>query len=373
MNRPVLSVLALGALLAPVTTAGAQGAAVAGGVSAYYEQYDLLNTEALGINRLTLLTIPVGARVEVLRGLWFDVATAYATASLRRDDGTESTVSGPTDTQLQLSQAFLGDRVVVGAAYVAPTGVAVFSEEEAAVAGVIAADLLPTRISSWGSGGGLRLSTAASFGSGRSRLGAGAGYAVASSLEPLRDSDFVYRPGNELHLYVSAEHGFGGQTVARVRAGTRQYSGDRIGGENLYQTGARYETIASLAWGAGDDALALLYGGVLHRGVGTVSAAFGDTASQTVLVAGGGLRIATPGGWTLVPTADTRLVRRSDGLNQGRLSSVGAEAELPLGPLTFVPSLRARFGKALPWSGAAASVRGTELQIALRYSTGRRE
>jgi hypothetical protein len=69
---------------------------------------------------------------------------------------------------------------------------------------------------------------------------------------------------------------------------------------------------------------------------------------------------------------DVRLLRRSDGLNQGRLVGVGADVEVPLGAVMLVPSVRTRAGMLLPWSENRVSVRGLELGLMLRTAGGAR-
>lgn len=357
------------ASLLVVAAAGAGRAqlpSVAAASGIVVEHYELLNAGPLGMRSLTLVSLPLAARTEAMRGLWVDVSGAYAHGTLQLAEGGSASVSGLTDTHLRVSKSLLDDRLVVSLGYLAPTGHSVYTDEEAAVAGVVAADLLPTRISTWGSGGGFTLSTVATTTVGLFRVGGGGGYSIASSFEPLRDQEFVYRPGNELQLHAFAERELGRYGKAMLRLGTRRYGNDEIGGENLYQAGARYEALGSVVLAAGGGAQAVTYAGVLHRGAGTASEEFGDAASQSVFVIGAGLRVGLYR-VTLAPSVDVRLVRRSDGLNQGRLVGIGADVEVPLGAFTLVPSLRTRVGTVLPWDDATVSVRGTELAVGLRF------
>ena len=93
-----------------------------------------------------------------------------------------------------------------------------------------------------------------------------------------------------------------------------------------------------------------------------------ETPAQDLYSAGVGFRIPR-GITTLLTNADLRLFRRSDGVGQGHLASVGASAEWPLGSVMALPTLRGRFGKALLWDGAESSVRGVEIGLGLRYRT----
>jgi hypothetical protein len=370
-----------GAALATLLTAaavpmGAQMPHVAGGAAFTVEHYDLSNAEALGIRSVTLLALPIGARVQVTRLISVDVASAYAVGTLRLAGNRTATLSGMTDTEVRASVALLDERLVVGATYFAPTGHASYTDDEALVAGVMASDLLPTRVSAWGSGGAYGLSASMSVPAGAFRLGGGAGFALASEYSPLRDQEFVYRPGNELMLHVYADRELGRVGRATLRLGTRQYSDDVVraeaaGGQNIYQAGPRYEALASVALLLGEYGQAVMYAGTMHRGAGTGSERFGDLHTQDLMVAGAGARVPIRQ-LTMAPFMDVRLLRRSDGLNQGRLVGVGADVEVPLGAVMLVPSVRTRAGMLLPWSENRVSVRGLELGLMLRTAGGAR-
>jgi hypothetical protein len=372
MNRTTILTLTAGWLTfgSLAAAAGAQqvGDAVTG---VTVEHYTLLAPEVLGIRSITVTAVPFAARVQAMPNLWIDVAGAYANGSLRLSDGSTLTLTGPTDTELRATLSLLDDRLALGVGYLAPTGPSSYTAEEAAVAGVAAADLLPLRVSNWGTGGGLSLSTSLAIPAGAFRLSATAGYTIASEFEPLADDAFVFRPGNETLLQLRADRPLTRTSTATLRLGMRQYADDAIGGENIYQAGTRLDALASLSFAVGLDATGLAYAGVLRRNAGTESERFGDIATQDVMLIGSAFRIVSPG-WTLLPSTDLRIVRRSDGYGQGYLSAVGVGAEFPFGAVTVTPAVRGRFGRLYPWDGETVSVRGEELSLTIRLGGGSR-
>ena len=102
-----------------------------------------------------------------------------------RSDGSTSTIRGFTDTELRATIPVRTGSTSFSLTGVAilPTGMESQEADEVAVAGVIAADLLPLRISNWGGGGGYALSAAAAHAFGHLNLGFSAGYQIASEFE----------------------------------------------------------------------------------------------------------------------------------------------------------------------------------------------
>ncbi|HEX6068412.1 MAG TPA: hypothetical protein VFZ18_01270, partial [Longimicrobiaceae bacterium] len=78
-----LSTLAALALLAPSDSA-AQGLPWGLGAGFGYETYDFADTDAVGMERLSLWTVPLVAHLEPARWLDLDVDGAYAEGELVR-------------------------------------------------------------------------------------------------------------------------------------------------------------------------------------------------------------------------------------------------------------------------------------------------
>lgn len=346
--------------------AGAQGfTAVTGG---FFESYEFLAPEAAGVRRISLATVPVGAQVPVIDRVSLELRSAFAHGAMTRDDGTEVTLSGFTDTELRANLEVVREILTVSAAALLPTGQASQSFEESELAGLVAADLLPFRISNWGSGGGAGFVTSFAVPVGDFGVGLSAGYTVGQEFEPIAEDELAYRPGDELRLRMVIDRNFGASSKASLIVGGQTYQDDELDGAGVFEPGDRYEAIGSFAFRSGAQSSAVVYGGFQHRDAGMLLGETLETPAQDLYSAGVGFRIPR-GITTLLTSADVRVFRRSDGVGQGHLASLGASAEWPLGSVMALPTLRGRFGKALLWDGAESSVRGVEIGLGLRYRT----
>lgn len=338
---------------------------VAGG---FFETYEFLDPTVLGIERVSLATAPFGARVPVIDRLTLEASSAFAFGAMTRSDGSEVTLSGLTDSEVRADVEILRDVLTISAAALLPTGESTQTLEEAELAGLIAADLLPFRISNWGSGGGAAVVSTFTIPVGDFGFGLSAGYTMGQEFEPLAEDEIAYRPGDEIRVRMVIDRDFGASSKASLIVGGRTYQEDELSGASVYQPGDRFEATGMFAFRAGGQSTGVAYGGYQHRNEGVLLDAELETPAQDLFTAGVGFRIPR-GITTLMPSADVRIYRRSDGVAQGYLASVGASAEWPLGPVELIPTLRGRFGEALLWDGAESSVRGAELGIGIRYST----
>ncbi|MDB4950017.1 MAG: hypothetical protein JWM27_2666 [Gemmatimonadetes bacterium] len=348
----------------------AQPGAPAGSVGAGWETYRFANASAAGIRTVSLLTLPWGVRAPLGRGVTLDVSGAYARGSLTREDGTTATLGGLTDTQVRLARTFGRDRVTLALAGSIPTGHSRNTPGQAEVANAVSADLLPFRISNWGTGGGVGLSAAVAqrwrgFG-----IGASGGYTVARSYEPFSETDggtLAYRPGDEARLRVAADHGVGRSSKAALQVTWQHFDTDRFGGANLYRAGDRLQAVASLQ-GVLGGYNAVAWGGLLHRGHGTsLDARSPGAPVQDLWLGGAGLRV--PYGRAAVTWgADGRLFRVADGQGQGWYAGIGGTGEVPAGRLTLLPAAHLRLGRVVAAADRRSAVRGVDLGLSLRRS-----
>lgn len=358
--------LVLGALLASALVPGVASAQVGFGAGASFETYTFAEPANRGIESISLLTLPVQARVTVFRSLMLDLSGAYASGAVTMADGTEATVSGPTDTDVGLTWAFGRDRGTVGAFVALPTGHSTHTAEEAIAAGMVAADLLPFRITNWGAGGGAGVHGSYSVPLGSWNVGASAGYRMAREFEPITEPEFSYQPGDELRVRVGIDRTFGRSGKLNLALAGWFYGEDAQDDNALYQSGNRYQALGSYAFRAGYRSMAVLYAGVLHRENGVFIAGDFDTPSQDLLLGGAGMRMPL-GGVTLLPSVDVRVFRREDGLNQGWLGGLGLAADVPAGPLTITPSARYRYGNAVMAEDVESGISGFALALVARY------
>jgi hypothetical protein len=353
------------ALASPAAAQRADGLPWTAGAGVRMESYAFADADRVGIDQVRLVTVPLVTETRVAGRVRVGIAGAWASAALRHPDGTESTLSGLTDTELRLSLPLAGDRVMVTGFAVLPTGKERLSEEEMQVGSVIASDLLPFSISHWGSGGGFGGSVALARRLGPVGVGASGGFRASREYQAFEGEGAAYRPGNEAFLRLAVDRSFGaGKATLLVSA--HRYAHDRLDGGNLYRAGDRWQLIGSYSFAGGRRASGVVYAGVLHRENGSSLAELaGDVPSQALYLAGAGARV-TVGRGALLPSVDARVFRAADGVGQGYGVGVGASAEVPAGAVVLVPSARLRLGNVLVRDDSRSAFTGMELGFTLR-------
>jgi hypothetical protein len=370
---PALSLLVA---LAPATAAAQGGSPpvlqdLRGGMAAAFETYGFSDAQQTGIDHVSLLTVPFGARTRLLGSSSLEVSGAYARGQLTHQDGTTVTLAGFTDTQIALAVPLKQDVATVTAIASLPTGVSRMTADEAIVAGVVASDLLPFRISNWGAGGAAGVSGAVAHSLGAVGIGASASYLVGHEYDLVEPGAFAYRPGNQLRARVAVDLSTGPAGKASLQL-TYLHSGeDQLAGANVFRAGDRIQGMGSYAFAAGTRTAGIAYAGVMHRAQGAYLVVLGPTPSaENVFVAGGGFRVAVARA-VLLPSLDLRILRRSDGLGEGEVTGIGGSAELPVrAGLTLLPSARARLGRVLLSQGNSSGFTGVDLAIGVRFGAG---
>lgn len=369
----VLPALLLGGLiLGTPGSAWAQGvpAPFSAGAGAQFQHFDFSDGPAIGLESISLLSVPMLARIRLGGPVRVEASTTFARGELSRPGGQSVTLSGLTDSQLRLVTDLVEDRVTVTAALSVPTGADGFSAEEAGLAGAIAADLLPFAISSWGTGGGVGGGVSVFQPAGDFGLGFSAGYMVPGEFTPVDQAEFQYRPGATLSLQGVVDYTVGQAGRAALQLAYSRFQDDEIEGQNLFRSGDRIQVRASYSFAAGAMGSGVVYGGYLHRSEGTFLDDVRARPSQGLFFAGGGVRQPWRG-MTLVPSAELRVQRRDDGEDQGTLAGAGLELEVPAGGALLVPRLMLRGGSVLIREGIESGVLGVEAGVSLRHGRGR--
>lgn len=372
VRRTAVAAGAVAALLMAGRPAAGQGAVGpdrerAGlGAGVALESYRFAEPARTGIESLMLLSMPFGARAPLLGRSSLEATGAWARARLVHADGRATTLAGPTDTELRLRVPFGRDAATLHGVVVLPTGVERMGEAEAEVAGAIAADLLPFRITHWGAGGGAGLGATYATTLGGFGVGAGASFIIGREFEPVDADSFAYRPGDTYRINIAVDRTLGLRSKAALQVAFQHHGDDAVNGTNLYRAGRRWQAIASYAFAAGANGAAATYAGVMHRGSGTPLTGIAlETPAQDLFIAGAAARFAVRGG-VLLPAVDARVFRSDDGVGQGWVATAGAAGEWPLGGITAVPSLRARVGHVTVRQGRESGITGVELGLALR-------
>ena len=316
---------------------------VTSGAGIVVEGYRFQEEAAELIEGVVLVTVPVDVRARLASTVELAVQGRYATATLFLPEGDELTLQGLTDTEVRLSVAPMGGTLSFTLIGYLPTGNSTHGPEEAAVAGLIASDVLPFRISHWGTGGGVALHGAASRRFGTVGAGIAASWRFSTEYEPL--AGIAYQPGNELRIRGALDFDLGSATRLSVAGTWYDYSDDRLEGQNLYRSGDRMEGFASLAFPMGRRGAGAVYGGLLHRENGTFldpGAPVGP--AQELLLAGFRSRLPL-GSVFYIQSFDARFFQPEDGLGEGWMLGTEAAFQIPAGPLTLTPTVGGRLGR----------------------------
>lgn len=362
------AILVVTALPLAVSGVAAQSSGVELAPRVTLESYRFSEPTSAGIETLSLLTFDVKAYAALGR-VALDVYGAFARGMLTRPDGSDISVSGLTDTRLQLTVPVVRDIWTISAIGMVPTGNSELSEAEAEVAGAIAADLLPFRVSNWGSGGGFGFNSDLAGTMGEFGVGIGATYLVGREFELDAAGEFAYRPGNLLAVRAAIDRNVGRGGTLSLQLTLQHSSDDQGNGANFYRSGDRYQAVASYGFTAGTRASGLIYGGLLHRSTGVFLLDSTPAPAENLVMAGGAFRIRA-GATLLQPIAEFRLLRRDDGQGQGYLAGAGASAEWRLATAVAVaPTVRARFGNVLLRAGQESGFTGLDVGMTIRFGS----
>ncbi|HEX9108778.1 MAG TPA: hypothetical protein VF832_16145, partial [Longimicrobiales bacterium] len=230
-------------LLLLLGPAALRAQAPGGGLSAGYESYRFSDPEQTGMKTVSLLTVPLAARVPLFAGAALDLHGAWARGTMQLADGSTVTLQGPTDTQIGLVLPLKRDVASLTAVALLPTGVQKETLDEALVAGVLASELLPFRISNWGAGGAGGMAAALEHAFGRFGVGGSASYLVARRYSLLQETGFAYRPGNQLRARLAFDATTGATGKASLQLTYLHSSEDAVDGTNLFRPGDRFQAM----------------------------------------------------------------------------------------------------------------------------------
>ncbi len=354
------------------TPAAAQVTRPTVGASLSWQSYSFDAATTLGIEKLGLASLYFSAATPLIDRLSLSVTGAWAKGAMSQAGGEQLDISGLTDTQVSLTYS-ANEFINLSGIFVAPTGKESQTLKESIVAGAMASDLFPFKVSNWGSGGGMGVNASLAHPAGPVGVGLSVGLIGGREFKPLGEGQFAYRPGTLVRIVGALDGTVGQASKASLQVTYHRYGSDQIDGANLFQSGDRLQALASLAFPVGGGTNGIAYGGVTHRQRSTLleSVIFAqDSPSQNLFVVGGGFR--TPlGSRVLQPDAELRVLRRSDSAGQGFDLRVGTSLELRNGGSTLAPSARVHYGKLEVRPGDKGSFFGFELGLTARLRGAR--
>lgn len=320
------------------------------------------------LQEVLLLSVPVGGRATLGERLTLELGGYYAFGHVVRPGRRTATLSGLTDASVRASYR-VADALTVAAVGKIPTGRTGYSVSELDVVGVMASDLFPFRISSWGTGGGVggQVLTSREFGSVRTALSVG--YFRAGEFDPLEEQLVAYRPGDNLNARAVMEAPVGEAGQVAVQLGYEWYAEDELESTNVFEPGNRWEALGRYSFPVGRTASGFVYGGYRGRDRGVPLRLLQPSASQDLFLVGGGLRTRVAG-VRVRPGLDARLLSRGDDRSEGFDIRVGGEAEWELGRVQLVPSVHGHLGHLSSLQDAGSVFYGFEVGVSVRSGRG---
>lgn len=357
-------------------------AAQAFGAGAHFQGYRFDDPAIAGVESVGLFVMPFAAAGE-LGAVSVGLSGAYARGTATGPAGAEAELSGPTDTELVLTYRPGPDWLMISASSALPTGRGSLSTEESFVGALVAAELLPFEIASWGSGGDMGGEVAVATQAGEWGVGMAAGYRFARGYEPVPDLPFTYQPGDQLQLRFAADRNVAEASTLSFLLGFQHFTDDELENVNLFRAGTRVQSLVTYAFPLGLRSSALVFAGVNHRADGAVlteePALDGatDSPSQRLYMTGANLRIPLGRGSAILPKAELMVFRASDGASQGWVGTLGPTLDLRLSgnastrQVFLSPSLMLRRGHVIVQEGSVSDFSGWEVGLTLRVVSGR--
>jgi hypothetical protein len=331
-----------------------------------FEARGLSFQSGLGIKSVSEFAVPFGVVWPASTRLSFDVGGSYASVTRKDETGSQS-LSGLTDIQARGVFQLLPDLAVLTVGVNLPTGKTKLTKDQLVAAGVVASDLIPFPVSSFGSGFNVTTGLALAVPVAGWALGAAGSYRQSGGFTLLADSSATYKAGGEFRVRLGADR-IVGQSRVSLGLTYSTFGQDEFGGSAILQSGKRWISQASWSFPIGNLGLAV-YAWDMYLGAGTYPIN-GQPVPKRNVLALGGVASLQMGKNVLRPQIEYR--NHTVGVSQlsqaGKLLSLGARYQMPIGERYAVfPSARFDTGNVVnPQTAQAVSFTGWNFGVTLR-------
>jgi len=357
-------------LVAPLLAVLAVTAAPAVGSAIEYQYIDFTDPAQSRLQSVSLLTMPLSGRAVVAEDLRLQIGSTLAWGDAVRLDGSESSVSGITDTDVSLSYTFGRDVLTVTAIGRLPTGKSEYTGQELDVAGVLASDLFPFRLSNWGTGGGAGFQATTTGSVGETRTALSVGYFRSGEFDPIEGRVTAYRPGDNLNARGALNVPTGEAGHLDLQLALQWFGDDQLQEATVFSAGNRYEAVARYTYPVMERSAVYLYSGYQNREEGTRLQLNQPTASQDLVLLGAGARIRLEDGLVLRPRLDTRILNRGDDTSEGYDVRAGTRLEWATGGLILGSMVRGHLGHLTVQEGLESGFFGFDLGFTVGFGRG---
>ena len=254
-------------------------------VAARYESYSF--DPGLPFTSVSELTIPVGVDLSLGRYVGLSISTAYARIEID-SASTSMSLNGILDTEVRLGVNIIPGRLVAIATGVVPTGLKTLEQDQAAILGALASDVIGFAAPSIGTGGSFGGGVVAAFPLGQFALGLGGTYKYALEYQPFEGDVGDLRIGPEFRGRVGLEGPLASRTYLRLAGVVAARGKDRLDG--VVQNGVGHRVIGYVAVNQGfGNHQVTIYGFDVYRGSAQIEATATGAARlpKGNLIAGG--------------------------------------------------------------------------------------
>ena len=370
-GRSLLAALAVVLAAAAAAPPGAPAQSAAG-TGLEYQHISFSEAPEVGLESVSLLTIPLSGRAVITEDLRLRIGSTLAYGDAVRLDGSESSVSGLTDTDVSVSYTFGRDVLTLTAVGRLPTGKAEYTITELDAMGVFASDLFPFRLSNWGTGGGAGFQATTTGSMGEARTALTVGYFRSGEFDPVEGQVTAYRPGDNLNARGALNVPTGEAGHFDFQLALQWFGDDELQEATVFSAGNRYEAVARYTYPVAGRSAVYMYSGYQKRAEGTRLQLNQPTTSQNLVLLGTGARVRLEDGLVLSPRLDTRILNRGDDTSEGYDVRVGTRLEWATGDLLLGSMIRGHLGHLTVGEGLESGFRGFDLGFTIGFGRGAR-
>ncbi|MFQ5704010.1 MAG: hypothetical protein ACE5HT_08310 [Gemmatimonadales bacterium] len=295
---------------------------------------------AFDLQSASQVVVPVFAGTPIGSRLFVDLTANYAHTRLRWLDGTETNLSGLTDSQLRFSYTLGRDLAVVSTSINLPTGKSSISSQQLTVLRSTAQDFLPFPVSNYGTSAGVTGGWVVARRVGDWSIGLAGSLRYVSTYQPFTDVPGDFSPGMEGRMRIGVLRPVGERTTITTGFTFSNFGTDELTGTSNfdYRSGNRYVGEVGLSHLVGRSTLELT-AWTYFRAAGDSNNVSVQTAKENLHYGRAAIAIPVTDRLQIDPSFETRFWIAGDG-SDGQLYGLNVRARYNASPyLTIAPSL----------------------------------
>jgi len=185
---------------------------------------------------LSQWVLPIYGFLPLRDNLELILTSSTAGSSQSLPDNSEAELTGLNDSRISLYSSFLDDHLLLGLGLNLPTGKKALDAEEVGVVAWLTESFFNFPIKSYGEGFAVNLETGYAYAANGLAFGAGLGYTLKASYEPLSGVE-DYKPGNQFKIGCYGSYEKSG-LLGKLSMLVNLFSDDQLDGRSVFRDGA---------------------------------------------------------------------------------------------------------------------------------------